>query len=170
MAEQDPAERLAEALVDEFHGDHGDSLEAAAAAGEVVARFGEALEALRATFAKRVDAGALAGRDPLGEALRALVGRFGPAEQIPLQAAEPPSGARPGAEQASADGAEGAEGAEEVAGPEAARCTRLRAALREARRRVRRLEAENQALREELLSAGEMIETLALDLEKPIPE
>lgn len=47
-----------------------------------------------------------------------------------------------------------------------ARCARLRAALREARTRLRRLEAENEALREELLSAGEMIETLAIDLER----
>ena len=51
---------------------------------------------------------------------------------------------------------------------ECARCARLRGALREARRRLRRLEAENQALREELLSAGEMIETLAMDLERPV--
>ncbi|RMG17308.1 MAG: hypothetical protein D6731_04420 [Planctomycetota bacterium] len=43
---------------------------------------------------------------------------------------------------------------------------RLRAALREARERIRQLEAENEALREELLSAGEMIETLAEDLER----
>ena len=43
---------------------------------------------------------------------------------------------------------------------------RLRGALREARLRVRILEAENVALREELLSAGEMIETLAVDLER----
>ena len=49
---------------------------------------------------------------------------------------------------------------------ESARCARLRKALREARTRLRRLEAENQALREELLSAGEMIETLAVDLER----
>ena len=49
---------------------------------------------------------------------------------------------------------------------ESAVCARLRAALRELRGRVRQLEAENQALREELLSAGEMIETLARDLEK----
>lgn len=49
---------------------------------------------------------------------------------------------------------------------EDARCARLREALREARRRLRRLETENEALREELLSAGEMIETLAIDLER----
>lgn len=49
---------------------------------------------------------------------------------------------------------------------ESAACARLRAALREEKRRVRQLEAENHALREELLSAGEMIETLARDLEK----
>lgn len=157
MAEQDPAERLAAALVDEFHGDHGAAFEEAAAAGQVTERFAEALEALRATFSKRFDAAALGGRDPLGEALRALVGRFGPAEQVPLAASAtaPTNGAQPAA---AGDG------------DDAARCARLRAALRDARRRVRRLEAENQALREELLSAGEMIETLALDLEKPIAE
>ncbi len=49
-------------------------------------------------------------------------------------------------------------------------CARLRAALRQARRRVKKLEVENSALREELLSAGEMIETLAMDLEKPVRE
>ena len=49
---------------------------------------------------------------------------------------------------------------------EDARCARLREALRETRRRLRRLESENEALREELLSAGEMIETLAIDLER----
>lgn len=49
---------------------------------------------------------------------------------------------------------------------ESARVARLRSALRDARRRVRQLEAENTALREELLSAGEMIETLAVDLER----
>ena len=43
---------------------------------------------------------------------------------------------------------------------------RLRGSLREARLRVRELEAENQALREELLNAGEMIENLAVDLER----
>jgi hypothetical protein len=46
-------------------------------------------------------------------------------------------------------------------------CTRLRAALRSARKRLRTLSAENKALREELTSAGEMIENLAQDLEKP---
>lgn len=50
---------------------------------------------------------------------------------------------------------------------ESAICAQLRGALRDARRRLKELEAENQALREELLSAGEMIETLALDLERP---
>lgn len=50
---------------------------------------------------------------------------------------------------------------------ECASCARLRTALRESRERVTKLEAENQALREELLSAGEMIESLALDLERP---
>jgi hypothetical protein len=50
---------------------------------------------------------------------------------------------------------------------ESAVSARLRTALREARERVSNLEAENQALREELLSAGEMIETLAMDLERP---
>ena len=49
---------------------------------------------------------------------------------------------------------------------EDARCARLRTALREARRRLRRLESEKEALREELLSAAEMIETLAIDLER----
>lgn len=49
---------------------------------------------------------------------------------------------------------------------EDARCARLRSALREARKRLRLLESENEALREELLSAGEMIETLAIDLER----
>ncbi len=47
-----------------------------------------------------------------------------------------------------------------------ATCARLRTALREARGRVKKLEAENQTLHEELLSAGEMIETLAEDLER----
>jgi hypothetical protein len=50
---------------------------------------------------------------------------------------------------------------------ESATSAKLRTALREARERVAQLEAENQALREELLSAGEMIETLAMDLERP---
>ena len=50
---------------------------------------------------------------------------------------------------------------------ESATSAKLRSALREARERLQQLEAENQALREELLSAGEMIETLALDLERP---
>ena len=49
---------------------------------------------------------------------------------------------------------------------EDARCARLRTALREARRQIIRLKAENEALQEELLSAGEMIETLAIDLER----
>ena len=57
------------------------------------------------------------------------------------------------------------EGLEEGIG-ESARVARLRSALRDARRRVRQLEAENTALREELLNAGEMIETLAVDLER----
>lgn len=48
-----------------------------------------------------------------------------------------------------------------------ASCTRLRAALRSARQKLRRLATENKTLREELLSAGEMIENLATDLEKP---
>jgi hypothetical protein len=46
------------------------------------------------------------------------------------------------------------------------KCARLRAALRDARRRIRTLGQENRTLREELLSAGEMIENLAMDLEK----
>ena len=49
---------------------------------------------------------------------------------------------------------------------ESAICAQLRQALRDARRRLKTLEAENAALQEELFSAGEMIETLALDLEK----
>ncbi len=49
---------------------------------------------------------------------------------------------------------------------ESAECARLRTALRESRRRAKDLEQENLALREELLSAGEMIETLAVDLER----
>lgn len=62
---------------------------------------------------------------------------------------------------------EGADGADlEGALGEDARCARLRTALREARKRLRLLESENEALREELLSAGEMIETLAIDLER----
>jgi hypothetical protein len=51
-----------------------------------------------------------------------------------------------------------------------ARCARLRSALRDARRRVRTLTQENRTLREELLSAGEMIENLASDIERPILE
>lgn len=155
MAEQDPAERLAAALVEELHGDHGEALEAAAAAGALLERFGPQLEALRQTFARRFDEAALAGRDPLGAALQAFAGRFGPAEQVPLKQA---AAAAPAVSD------------DPSASDDAARCARLRAALREARRRVRRLEAENQALREELLSAGEMIETLALDLERPIAD
>ncbi len=53
---------------------------------------------------------------------------------------------------------------------ECATCARLRRALREARRRVKALEAESATLREELLNAGEMIETLALDLERPVAD
>jgi hypothetical protein len=158
VAEQDPADRLANALVEELHNDHGAALEEAARSGTVLERFAKELEAVRATFAKRFDDAALAGRDPLGQALRAVVGRFGAADQIPLAS---PSAASPSAPaQTQAGGSD----------DDVARCARLRAALREARRRVRRLEAENQALREELLSAGEMIETLALDLEKPVTE
>ena len=51
---------------------------------------------------------------------------------------------------------------------ESAVCARLREALRASRRRLRELEAENHALRDELLNAGEMIETLALDLERQV--
>ena len=51
---------------------------------------------------------------------------------------------------------------------ESAVSARLRGALRDARQRLKRLEAENEALREELLNAGEMIETLAVDLEKRV--
>ena len=45
---------------------------------------------------------------------------------------------------------------------------RLRTALRKAKKRLKRLEQENRTLREELLSAGEMIEDLAADLERPV--
>ena len=54
----------------------------------------------------------------------------------------------------------------ELARGESALCARLRTALREARRRARTLQAENLALQEELFNAGEMIEVLALDLER----
>lgn len=47
-------------------------------------------------------------------------------------------------------------------------CARLRSALRETRKRLRRMIAENRTLREELLSAGEMIEDLATDIERPL--
>jgi hypothetical protein len=157
VAEQDPADRLANALVEDLHNDLGASFEEAARAGKVAEKFAKEIAATRATFSKRFDDAALGGRDPLGNALRAMVGRFGAADQIKVTAAAP--AATPA--QASAPAGNG----EDVA-----RGARLRAALREARRRVRRLEAENQALREELLSAGEMIETLALDLEKPVTE
>lgn len=56
--------------------------------------------------------------------------------------------------------------AEDAEGDHCARCARLRAALRDARSRIRKLAQENRTLREELLSAGEMIENLATDIEK----
>lgn len=59
------------------------------------------------------------------------------------------------------------EAAPSANGDAQAECTRLRSALRSARKRLRRLVQENKTLREELLSAGEMIENLAQDLEKP---
>lgn len=163
MAEQDPAVRLANALVDDFHTDHGADVEEAAAKGELATRFARDIDALRATFGKRFAPAQLGGRDPLGQALRDLAGRFGPADQVPLSLA--PAGAEPAAAEPAASAAPAP-----AASGDDARVTRLRAALREARRRLKRLEAENQALREELLNAGEMIETLALDLEKPVSE
>jgi hypothetical protein len=51
---------------------------------------------------------------------------------------------------------------------EKARTIRLRSALRAARKKLRRAEQENKTLREELLSAGQMIEDLASDLERPL--
>jgi hypothetical protein len=48
------------------------------------------------------------------------------------------------------------------------RCARLRSALRAARKRIQRLVEENRTLKEELLSAGEMIEDLAQEMEKPL--
>ena len=53
-------------------------------------------------------------------------------------------------------------------GPNAPELVRLRTALRKAKKRLKRLEQENRTLREELLSAGEMIEDLAADLERPV--
>lgn len=47
-------------------------------------------------------------------------------------------------------------------------CARLRSALRENRKRLRRLIRENRTLQEELLSAGEIIEDLASDAERPM--
>lgn len=61
----------------------------------------------------------------------------------------------------------GAGSHEHAPGEPCSSCTRLRAALRADRKRLRRLTEENKTLREELLSAGEMIENLAQDLEKP---
>lgn len=49
-----------------------------------------------------------------------------------------------------------------------AKCKQLQAELDGARAEIARLEAEKAALQDELLNAGEMIETLALDLERPI--
>ncbi|MCA8924665.1 MAG: hypothetical protein KDD82_22825 [Planctomycetes bacterium] len=49
-----------------------------------------------------------------------------------------------------------------------ATCERLRAQLEAAQLEIERLTAEKSALQDELLNAGEMIETLALDLERPV--
>ncbi|MEZ6189259.1 MAG: hypothetical protein R3F62_30185 [Planctomycetota bacterium] len=50
----------------------------------------------------------------------------------------------------------------------AATCRRLQGELEAAHLEIQRLSAENAALQDELLNAGEMIETLALDLERPV--
>ncbi|MBI3724869.1 hypothetical protein HY251_13075 [bacterium] len=47
-------------------------------------------------------------------------------------------------------------------------CARLRSGIRELRKRLNRLVAENRTLKEELFSAGEMIEDLAQEVEKPL--
>jgi hypothetical protein len=75
--------------------------------------------------------------------------------------------ASPEAAPAESSAAPATEAAPPANGDAQAECTRLRSALRSARKRLRRLIQENKTLREELLSAGEMIENLAQDLEKP---
>jgi hypothetical protein len=90
------------------------------------------------------------------------------AESAP--AAAPAATSTPAAEPAAdadAAGAASGDGHAHKDGAPCPSCTRLRAALRSARQRLRRLTTENKTLREELLSAGEMIENLAQDLEKP---
>jgi hypothetical protein len=84
------------------------------------------------------------------ESVAAPVAAEAPAKEPEVAAAPPAAGHDHGAGEASCP-----------------KCTRLRAALRADRKRLRRLTAENKTLREELLSAGEMIENLAQDLEKP---
>ena len=49
-----------------------------------------------------------------------------------------------------------------------ATCERLRAQLEAAQLEIERLTEEKSSLQDELLNAGEMIETLALDLERPV--
>jgi hypothetical protein len=194
VGDADPAARLASALVDEFHSDHGAKVEQAAAKGELATAFSSEIDALRRTFGKRFGAFQTGGRDIIGEKLRELVGRLGgKAEQVPLVTpvddGPPPAAKEPAPapketpkpapketpkpapkETPKPAPKETPKPAPSGSGEDAARCARLRAALREARRRVRRLEAENQALREELLSAGEMIEQLALEIEKPVTD
>ena len=46
--------------------------------------------------------------------------------------------------------------------------SRLREQLEQAHQQICELEAENETLREELRHAGEMLETLAQDLERPL--
>lgn len=139
------AQRIADRLVENFHENHGEAVEEAARAGELAKRFEREVAALRESLAGLVDPAVLAGKDPVGEALRRLAGRFGITDQVALA----PRAAVP------------------AGGGDAALVARLRGALVDARTRLARLEKENLALREELQSAGEMIETLALDLEKP---
>lgn len=139
------AQRIADRLVENFHENHGEAVEEAARAGELAKRFEREVAALRESLAGLVDPAVLAGKDPVGEALRRLAGRFGISDQVALA----PRAAVP------------------AGGDDAALVARLRGALVDARTRLARLEKENLALREELQSAGEMIETLALDLEKP---
>lgn len=140
------AQRIADRLVENFHENHGEAVEEAARAGELARRFEREVAGLRESLAGLVDPAVLAGKDPVGEALRRLAGRFGISDQVALAP-------RPAVQK--------------DAGGDAALVARLRAALVDARTRLARLEKENLALREELHSAGEMIETLALDLEKP---
>ncbi len=139
------AQRIADRLVENFHENHGEAVEEAARAGELAKRFEREVAGLRESLAGLVDPAVLAGKDPVGEALRRLAGRFGISDQVVLA----PRAAAP------------------TGGGDAALVARLRAALVDARTRLARVEKENLALREELHSAGEMIETLALDLEKP---